>query len=177
MYLVKVDVTLNDIQCGTVGNTRRCPIALAMLRAMEAIEPHRFEVVVGGSLFGIYDKQKDVILEYETPAIGQFFIVAYDDNRPVGPFNFDFDLHSGRPSNRLHGSFQVPIQYIKSSVWDMNYGFDYSKLVKKPIKYEKIIPLVKDIQTVKEVKEPTTAELMEFINKSELSFDHQLVKV
>lgn len=175
--MVHVDITPNDIRCGMTGNTTRCPVALAMLRALHAVEPNRYEVVVGGSSFIIRDLMKNEEKCYETPPEAVHFIVAYDDRQPVTPFKFQFDIHSGveyhgrRVPFYSFGGWHQPLTVApKPFKVPLSYGFS-------EIKYEKIISLKKDIEEVKEVKEPTTDELMEFINKSELSFDHQLVKV
>lgn len=190
MYMVQVDVTRNDIDCGISGNTRRCPVALAMQRAMNAIEPNRFEVMIGGSAFSINDLKKSEAMDFRTPEIAEFFIRMFDENRPVSPFQFSFDMQHGSrgmlhmqiPAMHtvyLYGSWDLPkVPKIKSKK-AIGYGFI------EPLKYTKIISLEKDIKEVSEVikgvaeiKEPTIAELEKFISSyEELSPDYALVKL
>jgi hypothetical protein len=160
---MQVSVTQKDIITGQRKHLRECPVACALLRAMNTYEPNRYQVAVIGSRIGLFDMKKGEAYEFEAPDSVQAFVTEFDGGLIPPPFSFKFNPTNGRPSQELRRVFCVeayqPPPYIYM------YPIDLKPL--KSVKYEKIISLEKDIKEVAEIKTPTIDEVSEFLAKYE----------
>ena len=79
--LIHVDVTELDIHSGHPSDSMRCPIAIALRRAVGR------EVV---DVYGTYCEVRGRRADLPVPA--RVFVSRYDDGDPVGPLTFELDI-------------------------------------------------------------------------------------
>lgn len=92
--MITINVTANDIKKGIRRNSRLCPIALAVKRAMGR------EVGVGTDLYYFSAKnlyEHDVYHRWSDTERARVepFVSAFDAGQPVEPFRFTMRLSSG----------------------------------------------------------------------------------
>lgn len=88
MKTVKIDITWGDINQGRKKNCERCPVALAILRALK-IEKHVF---VGGTNVTIPSLGFN---SFAFPEEVTRFIENFDSWRHVEPFSFILEIPEG----------------------------------------------------------------------------------
>lgn len=83
---VKIDVTQADIDAGEKGDCGKCPIALAVDRAI----PGAINISVGDDMivFQLSGGYNGVLIG-ETPKVAVDFIGLFDEGCRVQPFSFD----------------------------------------------------------------------------------------
>lgn len=84
---LKIEVTEEDIKNGIKCNPCRCPIALAVIRALDVPV---CDVEVENNIYLIYPNRQFVYRD-STGKI-QYFISAYDHDRMVIPFEFEAEF-------------------------------------------------------------------------------------
>jgi hypothetical protein len=77
---MRIKVTQEDIDCGHRGDSQRCPIAQGIRRLRN---PQHVEVC------DWIEIDND---NYEAPAEVIEFIVAFDEGKPVEPFEFELSI-------------------------------------------------------------------------------------
>jgi len=94
---MRVQVTAEDIAAGEPGNLCACPIALAVARAAHRYGglhlPADTRVFVSAS-FGIaieLEREREMLYA-RLPPIARLFIMMYDKDCKVEPFEFDVEL-------------------------------------------------------------------------------------
>lgn len=80
---IRAEVTERDIRLGVCGDSRRCPIARALNRAMGT----RQAVGVGSEI--MFDRDG---LYLTTPKVLLTFMNRFDNRKPVSPFSFTLNL-------------------------------------------------------------------------------------
>lgn len=84
---MKIQVTGEDIQNGTPSDCGRCPVALAVSRALGGVSHERISVT--GLSVEVYDTQLKRWKHDVPPSYVGFFIRCFDYGLPVEPFEFE----------------------------------------------------------------------------------------
>src|SRR5450631_988914 len=84
MRKIKVTVTEDDIANGAANNRMKCPVALACAR--EDIDEPEFEIP------GLNYYAGHRHMTVKLPKAACDFATAFDDGKPVVPFEFEFEL-------------------------------------------------------------------------------------
>lgn len=84
--IVKIDVTQEDIEKGITGSCTRCPVALALRRAV----PEATNAVVRKDCISV--NPYDFYVESITPQKVAWFIFDFDGGGPAHPFTFEVDF-------------------------------------------------------------------------------------
>jgi hypothetical protein len=84
---MRVEVTQADIDAGEPHACDRCPVALAVLRAMR---DDADEVAVAANIISCY--RDNVEITFSMPRTVRVFVKAFDDGEPVSPFAFDLPV-------------------------------------------------------------------------------------
>lgn len=91
MRTVTVDVTQEDIDVGIAGECGRCPLALAMTRALGR------EVGVGLCQWWFADTPGVVRAAFFLPKIAQEFRIEFDYGNPTSPITLTVEIdHVGK---------------------------------------------------------------------------------
>lgn len=92
--LLHVDVTAEDITRGAACKSDRCPVALALLRALNAAGIPADMVSVGPSRV-VWFASPHRVNAYNLPDIAKDFIREFDEGWNMAlPFSFDLDIYS-----------------------------------------------------------------------------------
>jgi hypothetical protein len=83
--IAKIQVTAADIAHGLAGDCEECPIALAIYRALSDAG-----VRVGTGGVTLYREGTNAMLAL--PEAATKFIVRFDHDEPVAPFEFELDV-------------------------------------------------------------------------------------
>lgn len=173
MKMIKVDVTSNHIRNGQRGVKSTCPVALAILDAMNMVEMNRYKVAVCGDSFNIHDCRTSETFHFRAPGSVGKFVESFDAYGMPPPFQFEFDFD-------LKGVYRFPYPHV---FFNYDYGYNIPSIkitIEKPKLGMVKIPLelkvaewpieskVKESSEVKDVKllvEPTKKEIDEFVSK------------
>lgn len=87
---VKVSVRQDDIAEGFPGDSCFCPVAIAARRTL-----HLTGLTVGATTLFTGKIRAGIYVNPPLPRPAQDFIARYDNDLPVGPFEFELDVPDG----------------------------------------------------------------------------------